>query len=161
MAAVCCQVSHTPGRGGGDVPWNMKLAKGSTILMLKALCFGDTSVYSHLTQATKKRRSSKDKALVLQVGCREATGVREMQDTEQRGWLTLHHRSPRLACCKPGGRAVSFLASWVLMEVVGEDRKMENRLQFWGGGKLESWKGAGDTREGTTQEHLLQTPLSY
>lgn len=27
--------------------------------------------------------SSKDKALVLQVGCREITGVREMQDTER------------------------------------------------------------------------------
>lgn len=25
-----------------------------------------------------------------------------------------------------------FLASWVLMEVVGEDGKKENRLQFWG-----------------------------
>lgn len=31
-----------------------------------------------------------------------------MQDTEQRGWVTLHHRSLRLACCKPGGRAIFF-----------------------------------------------------
>lgn len=56
MAAVCCQVSHTPAKGGRDVPWNTKLAKGSTILMLKALCFGDTSVHSHLTQATEMQQ---------------------------------------------------------------------------------------------------------
>lgn len=64
MAAVCCQVSHTPAKGGRDVPWNTKLAKGSTILMLKALCFGDTApgAHSHLTKATKRRCSSKDMA---------------------------------------------------------------------------------------------------
>lgn len=69
---------------------------------------------------------------MVQVGCREASGVREMQDTKQKGWVTPHHRSPRLACCKPGGRAIFFffLSSWVLMEVVGEDGKKENRLQF-------------------------------
>lgn len=45
---------------------------------------------------------------MVQVGCREASGVREMQDTKQKGWVTPHHRSPRLACCKPGGRAIFF-----------------------------------------------------
>lgn len=106
VAGLLSGQPHTA-KGGRDVPWNMKLAKGSTILMLKALCFGDTSVYS-LTQTTKRRCSSKDKALVLQAGCREATGVREVQDTEQRGWVAPHYRSPRLACCKPGGRAGFF-----------------------------------------------------
>lgn len=91
------------------MPWNTKLAKASTILMLKALCFGDTSVHFYVTQATK-RCSSKDKALVLQVGCREATVVRGMQHTEWRGWVASRHRSPRLACCKPGGRAIFFFS---------------------------------------------------
>lgn len=107
-----------------------RLAKASTALTFEASDFGDASVRSYLTQATKRRRSSKEKASVLQVGCGEATKARGMQDTERRGWVASRHSSSGLACCKPGGRDIFFLASWFLMGAVGEDGKKQNRLQY-------------------------------
>lgn len=53
---------------------------------------------------------------------------------EQRGWVASHRSSPGLPCCKPEGRDIlfycTFLASWLLTEVVGEDGKKKNRLQY-------------------------------
>lgn len=95
---------------------------------------------------------------MVQVGCREASGVREMQDTKQKGWVTPHHRSPRLACCKPGGRAIFFFFYPVgfLWRWWGRMGRKRTDCNFRAEG---SWR-AGKEQE-TTGEGTLQSTQSY
>ena len=124
-AGACCQVGHTPAKGGRDMSWTTKPAKASTAVKLTAGGFGGASARSHRTHAANGRCGRKEKASVLPVGCAGATRARGTQGGP--GGITA--QQPRAGLLQARRQRLVFLASLFLMGAVGEDGQKQNRLQ--------------------------------